>query len=87
MKQTKQKQPRLSKKAQHAVEVIYEHLQRNIQKRGVKHYEQTLITRGFVSGLCAMAQLNHLDLTESEAANVFRYLKPYLDQMAEADGI
>lgn len=79
------KQIKLSKKALHAVDVIQEHLLQNIQKRGVKHYEQILITRGFVSGLCAMAQLNHLDLTEREAADVFRTLKPLLDKMAEHD--
>jgi hypothetical protein len=81
----KRTQKKLNEKTRHAVEVIYEHLQKNIQKRGVKHYEQILITRGFVSGLCAMAQLNHLDLTEREAADVFRHLKPYLDQMADKD--
>jgi len=79
------RQIKLSERALHAVDVIQEHLQRNIQKRGVKHYEQILITRGFVSGLCAMAQLNHLDLTEREAADVFRTLKPLLDKMAEHD--
>lgn len=79
------KQIKLSQKALHAVDVIQEHLQQNIQKRGVKHYEQILITRGFVSGLCAMAQLNHLKLTEREAADVFRTLKPLLDKMAEHD--
>jgi hypothetical protein len=77
--------PKLSERAHHAVDVISEHLERNIQKRGVKHYEQILITRGFVSGLCAMAQLNHLKLSEREAADVFRHLKPILDKMAAND--
>lgn len=85
MPKAKQPKKQLSERVRHAIEVVHEHLQRNVQKRGVKHYEQILITRGFVSGLCAMAQVNHLDLSEREAADVFRHLKPYLDKMAADD--
>jgi predicted component of type VI protein secretion system len=82
-KKTQSKQVNLSSDARYAVEVLQEHLERMLNKRGVKRYDEILMARGFFNGLCAMAQLNHMNLSERDAAAVFKTLTPYIHKLAD----
>lgn len=79
-KRTQAKRVRLGRRTRHAVAIVEEHLAEFVNKRGVKKRDQMLLARGFFNGFCAMAELNYLNLSEQEAANVFAHLAPVIQK-------
>lgn len=72
----------LSYSAEQARLIIEDYYATAINKRGMNRHEQMLASQSFVHGLCAMAQLNSMNLSEEDAANVFRALKPMFDKFS-----
>lgn len=64
-----------------AIQLVEDHFLRTVEQTRTTKRERTLTTRGFVSGLCAMAQLNHMNLSREDAACVFDSLKPLFEKL------